>query len=197
MRKVIVTEWMSLDGVVQAPGAADEDRAGGFDHGGWHMPYFDDASREWVVEGLREAGGFLLGRRTYELLAGYWPNAPEEERAVAEPLNTLPKHVASTTLRDPLEWRNATVLQGDVPKAVAGLKAESGGDLLVIGSTNLVETLVEHDLVDGFRLMIDPVLVGGGKGIFTDDGALRPLKLEESELTTTGAILATYSLADA
>jgi dihydrofolate reductase len=102
MRKVIVNEFMSLDGVAQAPGAADEDTTGGFEHGGWHLGYFDDIAQKAVVGGIVEAGGFLLGRRTYEIFAGYWPSAPEEQQAVAEPLNTKPKHVASTTLTEPL-----------------------------------------------------------------------------------------------
>jgi dihydrofolate reductase len=193
MRKIIVNEWMTLDGVVQAPGHADEDRTGGFEHGGWHLEYFDDTSRKWVVDGYAEAGGFLLGRRTYESLAAYWPNAPEEEQAVAQPLNTLPKYVASRTLTDPLEWQNSTVLQGDVPEAVVALKQEDGDDLHVIGSSELVQTVIEHDLVDEFRVMIDPLVVGGGKRIFRDDGELRQLRLVESEVTSTGAILATYA----
>jgi dihydrofolate reductase len=193
MRNVIVNEWMTLDGVVQAPGYADEDTSGGFEHGGWHLRYFDDASRAWVVEGYAEAGGFLFGRRTYETLAAYWPNASEEEQAIAQPLNTLPKYVASTTLIEPLEWENSTVLRGDVPKAVAALKQEDGDDLHVIGSSELVQTLIEHDLVDEFRAMIDPLVVGGGKRIFRDDGVLRPLRLVDGQVTTTGAIIATYA----
>jgi dihydrofolate reductase len=196
MRKVIVNEWMSLDGVVQAPGAADEDTSGGFKHGGWHLRYFDELSQNWVVEGYAEAGGFLFGRRTYESLAAYWPDAPEEEKAIAEPLNTLPKYVASRTLTEPLPWQNSTVLQGDVAKAVLALKQEGGDDLHVIGSTQLVQTLVEHDLVDEFRVMIDPLVLGGGKRIFRDDGALRPLRLLDSKVTTTGAFLATYAPAE-
>jgi dihydrofolate reductase len=196
MRKVIVTEWMSLDGVVQAPGAADEDTTGGFQHGGWHLPYFDDLSQNWVVETLTAAGGFLLGRRTYEILAAYWPNASEEEQVVAQPLNTRPKYVASGTLTEPLAWQNSTVLQGDVAEAVAALKQEDGGDLLVIGSSELVQTLNEHDLVDEFHLMIDPLVVGGGKRIFRDDGVLRPLRLVEHKVTTTGAMVATYAPAE-
>jgi dihydrofolate reductase len=196
MRKVIVQEWMTLDGVVQAPGAADEDTTGGFKYGGWHLRYFDDLSQKWVVEDLAAAGGFLLGRRTYEGFAAHWPNASEEEQIVAQPLNTRPKYVASRTLTEPLEWQNSTVLQGDVAKAVAALKQEDGGDLLVIGSTELVQTLIEHDLVDEFHLMIDPLIVGGGKRIFRDDGALRPLRLVDSKVTTTGAILATYAPAE-
>jgi dihydrofolate reductase len=196
MRKVIVNEWMTLDGVVQAPGAADEDTTGGFQHGGWHLPYFDDLSREWVVKGYAKAGGFLFGRRTYESLAAYWPNASEEEQPVAQPLNTKPKYVASRTLSGPLPWQNSTVLQGDVAAAVAGLKQEDGDDLHVIGSSELAHTLIEHGLVDEFRVMIDPLLVGGGKRIFRDDGARRPLRLVDSQVTTTGAILATYALAE-
>jgi dihydrofolate reductase len=193
MRKVIVNEFMSLDGVAQAPGAADEDPSGGFEHGGWHLQFFDDISQKWVLDGINEAGGFLLGRRTYEIFAAYWPNAPEEEQVVAEPLNTRPKYVASTTLTDPLEWQNSTVLQDDVPQAVRSLKQEDGADIHVIGSTVLVQSLIEHDLVDEFRLMIDPLLLGGGKHIFRSDGALRRLRLVKHQPTTTGAILATYA----
>jgi len=193
MRKVVVNEFMSLDGVVQAPGAADEDTSGGFAHGGWHLRYFDDVSQKWVLDSIVEAGGFLLGRRTYDIFAGYWPNASEEEQVVAVPLNTKPKYVASRTLSEPLAWQNSTVLQGDVAEAVAALKKENGGDLHVIGSTELVRTLVEGGLVDELRLMIDPLVLGGGKRIFRNDGALRPLRLVEGEVTSTGAILGKYA----
>jgi dihydrofolate reductase len=195
MRRVIVNEFMSLDGVAQAPGAPDEDGSG-FKHGGWHLGYFDDLSQQRVLESILEAGGFLLGRRTYEIFASYWPNASEEEQVIAEPLNTKAKYVASTTLTDPLEWQNSTLLRGDVPEAVAALKRGDGADLHVIGSTELVQMLIERGLVDEFRLMIDPVVLGGGKRIFRDDGSLRPLRLVASEATTTGAILATYAPAE-
>lgn len=193
MRKVIVNEWMTLDGVVQAPGAAEEDTSGGFAHGGWHLPYFDDVSQARVVQGLTEAGGFLLGRRTYEIFAAYWPDASEEEQITAMPLNTKPKHVATTTLAEPLAWQNSTVLQSELGEAVDALKQEDGGDLHVIGSAALVRALIERDLVDELRFMIDPLVVGGGKRIFGDDGVRRPLRLVESEVTSTGAILATYA----
>jgi dihydrofolate reductase len=196
MRKVIVNEFMSLDGVVQAPGAEDEDTTGGFQHGGWHLRYFDDLSQKWVVDSLTSAGAFLFGRRTYETFAAYWPNASEEEQVIAEPLNSLPKYVASRTLDGPLEWQNSTVLQGDVAEAVAALKEEDGADLHVIGSADLVQTLIEHDLVDEYRVMIDPLFLGGGKRIFREDGTLRPLRLVDSEVTTTGAILASYAPAE-
>jgi dihydrofolate reductase len=197
MRKVIADEWMTLDGVIQAPGQADEDRTGGFRHGGWHVGYFDDIAQRWVVDSVVKAGGFLLGRRTYEIFAAHWPNASEEEQVLAEPLNTKPKYVASRTLAEPLAWQNSTVLQDDVGEAVAALKQEDGQDLHVIGSSELVQTLVAHDLVDEFRVMIDPVVVGGGKRLFRDDGALRPLRLLDSQMTTTGVLIATYAPAEA
>ena len=196
MRKVVVVEWMTLDGVVQAPGHPDEDRDGGFEHGGWHLSYFDDLSREWVVQGYSDAGGFLLGRRTYENLAAYWPNASEEEHVIAEPLNTKPKYVASKTLTEPLEWQNATLLTGDIAQAVFPLKREDGGDLHVIGSPGFAQTLIEHELVDEYRLMIDPLVVGGGKRLFRDGSAPKPLRLVESQTTSTGAILATFATSE-
>ena len=146
MRKLVVNEFLSLDGVAQAPGAADEDPSGGFAHGGWHMRYMEDeAAREWVLRSIVEAGGYLLGRRTYEIFAGYWPNAPEEEQVIAEPLSTKPKHVASTTLSEPLGWQSSTLPDGDVADAVAALKQEGDDELHVIGSTQLVQTLIEQE----------------------------------------------------
>jgi dihydrofolate reductase len=189
---------MTLDGVVQAPGAADEDPSGVFSHGGWSLPYFDEVAMKWAVENVAAASGYLLGRRTYEVFAAHWPTASEAEQPLAEPLNTKPKYVASTTLSEPLEWRNSTVLEGDVAGAVAALKQqEDGGDLLVIGSPQLVQTLVGQDLVDEFRVMIDPLVVGGGKRLFGDDGVLRRLRLLDSQVTTTGAILATWTPGEA
>ena len=197
MRKVIVNEFMSLDGVAQAPGGPEEDTSGGFAHGGWHMRYMEDEfAQKWVLASIVEAGGFLLGRRTFEIFADYWPNAPEDEQVIAEPLNTKPKYVVSTTLTEPLEWQNSTLLQGEAAKSVAALKEEDGADLHVIGSTELVQMLIEQGLVDEFRLMLDPVTLGGGKRIFRDDGFLRALRLVDSEVTTTGAILATYAPAE-
>ena len=194
MRKVIANEFVSLDGVAQAPGGADEDTSGGFAHGGWHMRYMEDENaRQWVLQSIFDAAGFLLGRRTYEIFAAYWPNAPDEEQVVAEPLNTKPKYVASTTLTEPLEWQNSSLLRGGIAEAVAALKREDGGDVHVIGSTSLVQTLIEHDLLDELRVMIDPVVLGGGKRIFPNDGTLRPLRLVDGQVTATGAILAVYA----
>jgi dihydrofolate reductase len=193
MRKVVVVEWMTLDGVVQAPGHPDEDREGGFEHGGWHLPYFDETAREWVVQGYAEAGGFLFGRRTYENLAAYWPNASDEEQVIAEPLNTKPKFVATRTLSEPLDWQNASVLTEDVARSVLELKQVDGGDLHVIGSPAFAQTLIEHELVDAYRLMIDPLIIGSGKRLFLDGQAPSPLRLLEGTVTSTGAILATYA----
>jgi dihydrofolate reductase len=195
MRKVIANEWMTLDGVVQAPSYPDEDTTGGFEHGGWHSRYLEDVSMRWVIENVTGAGGFLLGRGTYEMFAAHWPNASAEERVLAEPLNALPKHVASTTLAEPLEWQNSALLGGDFHEAVTALKSQAGRDLHVLGSPGLVHSLLEHGLLDELRIMIDPLVVGGGKRLFRDDGALRHLRLAETQVTSTGAIIATYSLA--
>ncbi|MFD0360510.1 dihydrofolate reductase family protein [Nocardia sp. GCM10030253] len=195
MRKLIANEWMTLDGVVQAPSYADEDVTGGFEHGGWHARYFDDPSMNWVIENVRGAGGYLLGRGTYEIFAAHWPNAPQDQQVLAEPLNALPKYVASTTLDGPLGWQNSKLLQGDIGAAVRALKAEEGKDLHVIGSPGLVQSLLVLGLVDELRLMIDPVVAGGGKRLFRDDGVLRPLQLTHSQVTSTGAIITTYAVA--
>jgi dihydrofolate reductase len=196
MRRLVVNEFMSLDGVAQAPGGADEDTSGRFAHGGWHMRFMDDErAQPWVLRSIVEATGFLLGRRTYDIFAAYWPNAPEEEQVVAEPLNTKPKYVVSNTLAEPLRWENSTLLAGDLDATVTALKQDGDGELHVIGSTQLVRALLAHNLVDELRLMIDPIVLGGGKRIFADDGSLRELRLIDSDVTSAGAFLATYATA--
>jgi dihydrofolate reductase len=157
------------------------------------MRYMESVAQQSALGAIVEAGGFVLGRRTYEIFAAYWPNASAEEQVIAEPLNTKPKYVASTTLRDPLEWENSSVLKGDVAEAVRALKEEDGADLHVIGSTELVKTLTEHRLVDEYRLMIDPIVLGGGKRMFRDDATLRELKLVHGEVTSSGVFLVTYA----
>ena len=190
MRKVVVNEFLALDGTAQAPGGADEDTSSGFAHGGWHMQF---AAGNGMGKLIAEAGGFMLGRRTYELFAGYWPNAPGEVQEIAGPLNAKPKHVASRTLTGALEWENSSVLPGPLPESVTALKQEGDGDLLVMGSTVLVQSLIQHGLVDELRLIIDPILVGGGKRIFPDDGGLRPLRLVDHNVTSEGSMIATYA----
>jgi dihydrofolate reductase len=196
MRQLIVIDFMTLDGVVQAPSYPDEDTDGGFSHGGWHAQFFDDSSMQWTVNNITSAGSFLFGRRTYESFAAHWPNASEEEKALAEPFNTRQKYVASSTLTEPLGWENSTLLRGDVIASVAELKQSAGDPLHVFGSTQLVRALLANNLVDELRLMIDPILLGGGKRIFRDDDALTSLTLVDSRPTTTGALPATYRTAN-
>jgi dihydrofolate reductase len=191
MRKLIVNEFLSLDGVMQAPGDPDEDRSGGFEHGGWQIPYFDDDFAKVAFEGMAETDGYLFGRKTYQIMAAFWPTQSDDVPFAAS-LNGLPKYVASTTLSEPLEWNNATLLQGDVAKAVAELKEQPGKNLVVIGSGELVQTLMENDLVDEFGLMINPIVLGGGKRLFRDGSVKRPMRLVRSMTTSTGVLVATY-----
>ena len=191
MAKLVVVEQLSLDGVMQAPGGPDEDPSGGFQHGGWAMPYFDEVAGEAVGKSMSETAAFLFGRKTYEIMAAYWPNQPEGNM-FADVLNGLPKYVASTTLDEPLAWSGSNLLKGDVAKAVAALKEELDGNIVVLGSGQLARTLMEHDLVDEYGLTIHPLMLGPGKRLFDEKGAMRPLILVDSKTTTTGVILATY-----
>ena len=190
MRKLSVAEFVSLDGVMQAPGGEDEDREGGFQHGGWQQPYFDDVGGERIGASMAQTGAFLFGRKTYEIFAGYWPTQPDDD-PFAKILNGLPKYVASTTLTEPLAWEHSTLLHGDVAKAVAELKEGEGGAIVVLGSGGLVQTLYENDLVDEYALMINPIVLGSGKRLFRDV-PMKPLKLAESLTTSTGVLMATY-----
>ncbi|BCJ40889.1 dihydrofolate reductase [Actinoplanes ianthinogenes] len=191
---MIADEWMTLDGVVQAPSYPGEDTSGTFRHGGWHARYLDELSMSWVVDNVRGAGGFVLGRGTYEIFASHWPTAPQEQSALAEPLNNLPKYVASTTLHEPLGWSNSVLLPGDLGPAVRTLKAQAGADLHVIGSPGLVRSLLSLDLLDELRIMLDPLVLGGGKRLFPHDAAHRALQLLHSDVTSTGAIILTYAV---
>jgi dihydrofolate reductase len=193
MRKVIACEWMTLDGVVQSPSSPEEDTSGGFKYGGWHSPYFESESMRWVIENVTGAGAFFFGRRTYEIFAGHWPNASAQEQVLAEPLNARPKYVLSRTLQEPLAWNNSFLLGPSWADEIRDLKNVSGGDLLVIGSTELVHALLSHNLVDEFRLMIDPLCLGVGKKLFPTDDARLPLQLISSHAVSTGALLLTYS----
>jgi dihydrofolate reductase len=187
--RIVAVEWMSLDGVVQAPGAPDEDPSGGFAHGGWHLPYFDDRSRQWVVDGLERAGAFLFGRRTYDQFAGIWPHVTGPEAVVADPLNRKPKYLASRSRTAAPEWAGTTLLDGDATDAVKGLP---DGDVYLIGSAGLARELLARDLIDELQLMLDPVLLGGGKQFFPTDGSRRAFSLIDCTPTSTGALLLTY-----
>jgi dihydrofolate reductase len=189
MSRVVVSEFLTLDGVYQAPGGPEEDTREGFEHGGWQMPYNDDIGGKAIDEGIAEAGGLLLGRRTYDIFAAYWPS---EEGPIANPLNSMPKFVASTTLREPLEWNNSTLLKGDVAEEVAKLKEQPDKDLLVIGSGDLIQTLIKHELVDEYRLMVHPVVLGSGRRLFAEGIPRTGLTLVDATPTGTGVLILTY-----
>ena len=190
MRNIIVNEFLSLDGVMQAPGSPDEDRRGGFELGGWHMQFGDDDTTADALETIDDSDGFLLGRRTYEIFASYWPSAPADN-PFTERMNRLEKYVVSETL-DEVEWTNSTLLEGDAVDAVAELKAQPGKDLQVLGSGELVRTLMEHDLVDEYTLVIDPIVLGSGKRLFGEGVPTTTLELVEVVTTDTGSVILTY-----
>jgi dihydrofolate reductase len=179
-----------MDGVMQAPGGPDEDREGGFEHGGWLVPYFDEMFGESMGEWVKRAGALLLGRKTYEMFAASWPNSSDP----AEPLNLLPKFVASRTL-EKVEWNNSSLLKGDVVQAVAALKAQDGGELQVHGSGNLLQTLFQHDLVDTLRIWQFPVVLGTGKRLFGEGTIPLGFRLVDTQLNTMGAVLHVYERA--
>lgn len=192
MRNLIVSEFVTLDGVIQSPGYPDEDPSGGFEAGGWIQPYFDDVFGKALIDGFTSCGGLLLGRRTYDIFAAHWPNAPADD-PLAPIINGLQKHVVSTTLDEPLPWTNSHLLRGDVAEGVAALKAQDGGDLRVIGSGKLVQSLIEHDLVDEYALMVHPLVIGRGRRLFPEGSPQMPLRLLESASTTTGVLIASYA----
>jgi dihydrofolate reductase len=185
-----VIEFLSLDGVIEAPGAADEDTEGGFQHGGWQRPYLDDVLGQTAAAGMAETDAYLFGRKTYEKMAAYWPTAPEDD-PYARHLNSAPKYVASRTLQD-VEWQNSTLIEGDVAEEVAGLKAQPGKNIAVLGSGDLVQTLLEHNLVDEFFLAVYPIVLGSGKRLFRDSDQVRKLSLVDSKPTSTGGVILTY-----
>jgi len=195
VRKLIVAEYLSLDGVVQAPGHAGEDPAGGFARGGWTGPYMADHGR-YNSEFYQTAGGFLLGRLTYEIFAAYWPTVTNEGNEIARALNTLPKYVASTTLQQ-ADWKGTTFLKGDVPAAVADLRRQPGRPLVVVGSAQLAQTLLDADLVDEYQLWLHPIVLGSGKRLFRDAGAAATLRLVDSKTTSGGLVILTYGRAGA
>lgn len=195
MGKIIVTNDVTLDGVMQAPARPDEDTRGGFTHGGWAVPYVDEVMGRVMGEGMARGGALLLGRRTYEDLYAVWPN--RSDNPYTPVLDNTQKYVASTTLQEPLPWQNSTLLTGDVVEAVARLKEQLDGDLGVLGSGELIQTLMRHDLIDEFVLLIHPLVLGSGRRLFPDGGAFAKLDLVNSVPTTTGVVIATYRRATA
>ncbi|GAA2776869.1 dihydrofolate reductase family protein [Saccharopolyspora taberi] len=191
MRKLLVTAFLSLDGVVQAPGGADEDRDGGFACGGWAVPHFDEQLIRRMADLTEQAEVLLLGRKTYEIFAEAWPLAAADDPIGAK-LNSMPKRVASRTLKS-VSWQNSALLAGDVVEAVRALKRDGGGEIQVHGSGQLVQTLLRHDLVDEFHLLFFPVLVGSGKRLFAGGTVPAGLRLVESETSATGVLIGRYA----
>lgn len=187
MRKILVLEFLTLDGVLQAPGGPEEDTSEKFKYGGWQFPYFDNISGELMQKQMRQPFALLLGRKTYDIFAGYWPKHEDMWPGV----NKAEKYVASNTLTK-LEWKNSILLNGDVPANLRKLKQEDGVDLKVYGSGNLVQTLLKHDLVDELWLKIHPLTLGTGKRLFADGTMPAAFTLIESHATPSGVIFANY-----
>jgi dihydrofolate reductase len=186
--------FLTLDGVVQSPGDPNEDPDGPFEYGGWQFAYGDEEVGAAVVGWLQNAEAFLLGRKTYQIFSGYWPNITDPDNPVATKLNALPKHVASTTLVS-VEWAHSSLLGADVPAEVARLKAQPGGELQVHGSGGLARTLIDHDLVDEYRLLHYPLHLGAGKRLFQSGIRAGALRLVSSATTRAGVVIATYETA--
>jgi dihydrofolate reductase len=193
MRQVIVTNNLTLDGVMQAPGGVEEDARDGFKHGGWAVPYNDHVKGRIMGEGMARRNALLFGRRTYEHFFKVWPG--RTDNPFTEVLDNTQKYVASTTLAEPLPWKNSTLLRaesGDAADAVAKLKQDGPDDLTILGSGELVRSLVRRGLIDRFVLLIHPLVLGSGRRMFADDGTVAKFRLVESVPTTTGVIIATY-----
>ena len=190
MRKLIVQAFLTLDGVMQAPGGPGEDDDGGFAHGGWSVRYWDDQMDQVMGEATSRPFAMVLGRRTYDIMAAYWPTAPEEEGAKV--FNDATKYVASRSRPDLQAWSNSVLIEGDAADGLAALKAEDGPELQVHGSANLIQTLLRHNLVDEFRLWVFPVVLGSGKRLFADGAVPTGLRLVDSKVSSTGVIMGTW-----
>jgi len=178
MPKIVVNAFLTLDGVMQAPGGPDEDPEGGFRHGGWQAPYADEAMGRLVTQGITDADGFLLGRKTYDIFSNFWPKVTDPENAIATALNSRPKYVVSRSL-DRVGWNNSTLIKGDVVAGIRKLREQPGRAVQTWGSTDLLQTLLKNDLVDEFRLFLFPVVLGSGKRLFA--GGTVPMALRQLE----------------
>jgi dihydrofolate reductase len=193
--KLTMTCFVSVDGVMQSPGGPSEDPSDGFAHGGWQVPFFEDEEAgEFVTEVNSRAGGFLLGRRTYEIFSSYWPQVTDPDHPIATKLNQSPKYVASRTLRS-ADWHNTTILPGDVVDAVRDLKQQEGDELHIWGSGNLVQTLMRHDLIDTFRILQYPVVLGRGRRLFAEGTGPGTLRVPSGTVTSKGTVIMTYERA--
>ncbi|MFI0508525.1 dihydrofolate reductase family protein [Streptomyces sp. WSLK1-5] len=190
MRKIIVCTFLTLDGVMQAPGGPDEDPESGFEYGGWQKPVSDDEVGAAIAEWYESSDAMLLGRKTYEIFASYWPTA-DPANPFTERMNSMHKYVASRTLTS-VAWQNSTLLEGDTVEAVRALKASEGGDINVVGSGDLAQTLMRHDLVDEYRLTIHPVIIGSGKRLFADGAIPTALDPVSVSATKNGTVVGVY-----
>jgi dihydrofolate reductase len=191
--RLVVGTFVTLDGIMQAPGGPEEDRTGGFEHGGWLVPFFDDMMGEVMIDWIRRADALLLGRKTYEIFAAHWPYVTGDD-PIAERLNRVPKHVVSRTLNR-VDWYNSSFVKGDVVEAIRRLKGEPGSELQVHGSGDLIQTLLKHQLIDELRLWIFPVLLGTGKRLFGYGTVPARLELVETKTSSTGAVLQVHRAA--
>ena len=191
MGRVVAFMHLTLDGVMQAPGRPDEDRRGDFEHGGWARPRGDSVMGSVAGESMANVDALLFGSWTYESFFAFWPNQPEPNPFTAV-LDNSQKYVASTTLKEPLAWRNSTLLKGDAAEAVARLKEQLGKNLLLMGSGQLVQSLLRRNLIDEYVLMIHPLVLGSGRRLFPGGGAFAALNLVDAKTTTTGVLIATY-----
>jgi dihydrofolate reductase len=189
MRKLIVQTFLTLDGVMQAPGGPEEDASGGFSYGGWLVNYWNEQTDEVMGEATSKPFAMVLGRRTYDIMAAFWPDAPEE--AGGQVFNEATKYVASRS-RPILEWSNSVLIEGDPAEGLAALKADDGPELVVYGSGNLIQTLLSHDIVDEFRLWICPLVIGSGKRLFAEGTIPAGLELVDSKTSSTGVVMGTY-----
>ncbi|MBR7742874.1 dihydrofolate reductase [Phycicoccus sp. BSK3Z-2] len=191
MGRIAVVNWTSLDGVIQSPLSPDEDRDGGFERGGWVPLYSDDTLNDFMQTSTVNAAGMLVGRRTYEILSDAWSEADESEPAIAA-MNRMPKYVVSSS---PVEraWQNSHPIEGDLSAAISAIKERTDGDLVVFGSGTLVRALAEHDLVDEYRLMLFPIILGHGKRMFDDTGHLARFHLSDNVITASGVAILTYT----
>jgi len=191
MSKIVVFNNVTLDGVMQAPARPEEDPRDGFAHGGWAVPYFDTVMGSRAAEGFPHTQALLLVRRTYEDLASVWPHMPVDNPFTTV-INTAPKYVASRTLTEPLAWQNSTLLEGDAVNAVARLRDQPGKDIVILGSGELIQSLMRRNLIDEYVLQIHPLVLGSGRRLFTDRGAYVALRLVDTRTSTTGVVMATY-----